>query len=141
DAAKNPDLVGKTPLQVMDAVIAGARRHGLSVILDRHRPDSGAQSELWYTSAWSEQRWIADWRSLADRYADDPTVIGMDLHNEPHGEACWGCGDAWRDWAAAATRAGNAVLAVNPKLLILVEGIERQRATQQGTQTTWWGGG
>jgi endoglucanase len=141
DAAKNPDLVGKTPLQVMDAVIAGARRHGLSVILDRHRPDSDAQSELWYTSAWSEQRWIADWRSLADRYADDPTVSGMDLHNEPHGQACWGCGDASRDWAAAATRAGNAILAVNPKLLILVEGIERQVATQHGTQTTWWGGG
>ena len=66
DAAKNPELVGKTPLQVMDAVIAGARRHGLSVILDRHRPDSGSQSELWYTPAWSEQRWIADWQLLAD---------------------------------------------------------------------------
>jgi endoglucanase len=141
DAAKNPGLVGKTPLQVMDAVIAGAGRHGLRVILDRHRPDSGAQSELWYTAAWSEQRWITDWRALAGRYAKDPTVIGMDLHNEPHGRACWGCGDASRDWAAAATRAGNAVLAVNPKLLILVEGIERQGVERPGGGTTWWGGG
>ncbi|GAA3612138.1 cellulase family glycosylhydrolase [Microlunatus ginsengisoli] len=136
DGRLNPDLVGETPLQVMDAVVAGARRHGLRVVLDRHRPDSGSQSELWYTSAWSEQRWIADWQALARRYADDPTVIGADLHNEPHGRACLGCGDPSRDWAAAATRAGNAVLAVNPRLLILVEGVEQQRAGG-----TWWGGG
>ena len=91
----------------MDAVVAARAAHGLSVILDRHRPDSGAQSELWYTPAWSEQRWIADWTMLAKRYANDPTVVGVDLHNEPHGAACWGCGDAKRDWAAAATRAGE----------------------------------
>ncbi|MBA8795374.1 endoglucanase [Friedmanniella endophytica] len=137
DASKNPGLVGKTPLQVMDAVIASARAHGLTVILDRHRPDSGSQSALWYTSAWSEQRWIDDWVMLAKRYRNDPTVIGVDLHNEPHGTACWGCGDRSRDWAAAATRAGNAVLAANPNLLIVVEGVEQQG----NNQATWWGGG
>ncbi|MET0989885.1 MAG: cellulase family glycosylhydrolase, partial [Glaciihabitans sp.] len=36
--AVNPTLQGKTPLQVMDAVIATAKANGLSVILDRHRP-------------------------------------------------------------------------------------------------------
>ncbi|MFM9469909.1 cellulase family glycosylhydrolase, partial [Streptomyces scabiei] len=60
-----------------------------------------------------------------------------DLHNEPHGPACWGCGDASRDWQAAATRAGNAVLAANPHLLIIIEGVERQG----DGGTTWWGGG
>ena len=133
----NPDLVGKTPLQVMDAVVAKARAHGLSVILDRHRPDSGAQSALWYTAQYSEARWIDDWTMLAKRYRADPTVIGVDLHNEPHGNACWGCGAPERDWAAAATRAGNAVLAVNPKLLVVVEGVEAQ--AKGGS--TWWGGG
>ncbi|MEH3089991.1 MAG: cellulase family glycosylhydrolase [Microbacterium arborescens] len=54
---------------------------------------------------------------LAARYKNEPAVIGVDLHNEPHGSACWNCGDAARDWRAAATRAGNAVLAVNPRLL------------------------
>ena len=133
----NPDLAGKTPLQVMDVVVAKARAHGLSVILDRHRPDSGSQSALWYTPQYSEARWIADWTMLAKRYRADPTVIGVDLHNEPHGSACWGCGAADRDWAAAATRAGNAVLAANPQLLIVVEGVE----TQASAGSTWWGGG
>jgi endoglucanase len=137
DYAKNPALAGKTPLQIMDAVVAGAQARGLRVILDRHRPDSNAQSELWYTAQYSEQTWIADWVMLANRYAGNPTVIGADLHNEPHGAACWGCGDVTRDWQAAATRAGNAIQAVQPDWLIIVEGVEAQG---NGTYT-WWGGG
>ncbi len=137
DAVKNPGLQNKSPLQVMDAVIASAKAHGLRIILDRHRPDSGSQSELWYTATYPETTWIADWVLLAKRYADEPAVIGADLHNEPHGPACWGCPDAGRDWAASATRAGNAVLAADPHLLILVEGVEH---LADGT-STWWGGG
>ena len=135
--AVNPDLAGKTPQQVLDILISKAAAAGLNVILDRHRPDSGSQSELWYTAQYSEARWIADWTALATRYLNDPTVIGVDLHNEPHGPACWGCGNAATDWQAAATRGGNAVLAVNPNLLILVEGIENQASGS----STWWGGG
>jgi len=137
DANANPGLVRLTPLQLMDTVIARAKAHGLSVILDRHRPDSGSQSELWYTSQYSEQKWIDDWKMLASRYKDEPAVIGVDLHNEPHGQACWGCGDPTRDWRAAATRAGDAVLAVNPRLLIVVEGVQ----VQNDGSNTWWGGG
>lgn len=137
DAVLNPGMQNKTPLQVMDAVIASAKSHGLRVILDRHRPDSGSQSELWYTAAYPESAWIADWVTLAKRYAQEPAVIGADLHNEPHGTACWGCADTARNWAAAATRAGNAVLAADPHLLVLVEGVERQ----SDGSSTWWGGG
>ncbi len=137
DATKNPTLQNKTPMQIMDAVIASAKAHGLRIILDRHRPDSGSQSELWYTPAYPESTWIADWVMLAKRYVNEPAVIGADLHNEPHGAACWGCGDPSRDWAAAATRAGNAVLAADPHLLILVEGVEKLA----DRTSTWWGGG
>jgi len=133
----NPGLAALSPLELLDRIVARADAHGLKVILDRHRPDSGGQSELWYTAQYSEQRWIEDWEMLAERYREDPTVIGVDLHNEPHGSACWGCGDPARDWSAAATRAGNAVLAVNPHLLIIVEGVEREA----DGSTTWWGGG
>jgi endoglucanase len=133
----NPGLGSLSTLQLLDKVISSAKGYGLNVILDRHRPDSGAQSELWYTSRYSEATWIADWKMLANRYKNQPSVIGVDLHNEPHGTACWGCGDAATDWRAAATRAGNAVLAVNPKLLIVVEGVERQ----PDGSSTWWGGG
>lgn len=131
----NPDLKGLNGLEIMDKIIAGARERGLKVILDRHRPDSHAQSELWYTSQVSEERWISDWVMLADRYSGDGTVIGMDLHNEPHGQATWGSEDPATDWRLAAERAGNAILAVNPNLLIIVQGVEQVQGDWY-----WWGG-
>lgn len=87
DLSKNPDLANLNGLQIMDKVVAYAGQIGLRVILDRHRPDSGGQSELWYTAAYPETRWIADWQMLATRYKGNATVVGMDLHNEPHGAA------------------------------------------------------
>ena len=131
------NLEGKRPLDVMDTVIARAKANGLQIILDRHRPTSADQSPLWYTPAVPESKWISDWKMLAGRYKNDSTVIGADLHNEPYGAATWGSGTTATDWQAAATRGGNAVLASNPKLLIIVEGIENQG---NGT-STWWGGG
>lgn len=131
----NRELEGSSGLELLDAIIEGAGQRGLKIILDRHRPDSTAQSELWYTSRYSEQRWIDDWKMLAMRYASDPTVIAADLHNEPRGMATWGDGNMATDWKAAAERAGNAILAVNPNWLIIVEGIEKV-----GSDYYWWGG-
>src|SRR6202000_3300260 len=39
------------------------------------------------------------------------------------------------DWHRAAERAGNAILAINPKLLIFVEGTDSYNG-----DFTWWGG-
>jgi endoglucanase len=135
DFNQNPDLTGLAPIQILDKLVAGARARGLRLVLDRHRPDSNAQSELWYTTQYGEQRWISDWQMLAQRYLGDPTVVGFDLHNEPHGSATWGDGNLSTDWRLAAQRAGNAILSVNPDLLIIVEGVE-----QAGGASYWWGG-
>ncbi|HSL46497.1 MAG TPA: cellulase family glycosylhydrolase [Anaerolineales bacterium] len=137
DYQKNPDLVNLTSLEVMDRIIAGASARGLRVILDNHRSTSGGGPEsngLWYTSTYPESRWIDDWKMLARRYKGNDTVIGMDLRNEPFG-ACWGCSDPSKDWRLAAEKAGNAILAIHPDLLIIVEGV----ANHNG-QSTWWGG-
>ncbi len=137
DFSKNPDLVGLNGLGILDKIVDYAGQVGLRIILDHHRSEAGAGAEgsgLWYTSAYSETRWIADWTMLAQRYAGNPTVIGVDLHNEPHGPANWGGGSA-NDWRLAAERAGNAILAANPNLLILVEGVE-----SGSSGSYWWGG-
>jgi len=131
----NPDLKGLTSLQVLDKIIAGCRARGLRVLLDRHRPTSAGQSDLWYTAQVSEKQWIDDWVTLAKRYRGDDTVIGADLENEPRGPATWGTGDLKTDWRLAAERAGNAILAVNPYWLIFVQGIEHV-----GNDWYWWGG-
>ncbi len=133
----NPDLVNLTSLQVMDKLIVGAGQRGIKIILDNHRSTPGGGPEsggLWYTSAYPESTWLADWKMLANRYKGNDTVIGADLRNEPYG-GCWGCGDTSKDWRLAAERAGNAILAIEPNWLIVVEGV----ATYNG-QSTWWGG-
>ncbi|WP_330463968.1 cellulase family glycosylhydrolase [Micromonospora zamorensis] len=153
----NPDLVGLSPLQILDKVIDYAGSKGMRIILDRHRPTAAGQSPLWYTSTVSEATWINDWKMLAQRYAGNPTVIGADLHNEPHAEgtnpaatgACWGCGDTTRDWRLAAERAGNAILGVQPNWLIFVEGVSCPSGglsnvwdgdTSNDEDCGWWGG-
>jgi endoglucanase len=135
DPTLNPDLKGASGLDILDKLVAGAKARGLRILLDRHRPTSGGQTPLWYSGDISEQRWIDDWKMLAKRYASEPTVIGADLHNEPHANATWGDGNMSTDWRLAAQRAGDAILGVNPDWLIIVEGIEAY-----ANNYYWWGG-
>ncbi len=133
----NPDLQGLNGIGILDKIVNYAGQIGLRIILDHHRSEAGSGAEgsgLWFTSQYPESRWIEDWTMLATRYANNPTVIGADLHNEPHGPANWGADDA-NDWRLAAERAGNAILAVNPNWLILTEGVEHASSGY-----TWWGG-
>lgn len=132
----NPNLQGKTALEVFDYFISAATKCGLYIVLDRHRPTAAQQSELWYTDEVPESKWIEDWVFLAKRYKKNSSVIACDLHNEPHGSAQWGNGDPATDWKTAAERAGDAILKANPNLLIIVEGIQHGK----NGDAYWWGG-
>ena len=140
--AINSDLQGLNSLEIMDAIIDYAGTIGLRVILDNHRSEAGNSAEasgLWYTEAYPETSWISDWQALVTRYQGNTTVIGVDLRNEPHnaasGGACWDCGTLTNDWHLAAERAGNAVLTINPKLLVFVEGTD-----EYNNNYYFWGG-
>ncbi|KAJ1552491.1 hypothetical protein HK096_011629, partial [Nowakowskiella sp. JEL0078] len=135
----NPELAGLTAIQVFDAIIAYCSKIGLFVFLDRHTPTSDTRTALWYTDTVPESKWISDWQSLASRYLTNSTVIGADLHNEPHGVACWGCGNVTVDWRLAAQRCANAIHQINPNWLIIVEGVESYYGN--GSDPVWWGGG
>jgi endoglucanase len=161
--AAMPALQGRRALDVMDAVIGSAGRHGLKVVLDDHRSDpawSAQGNGLWYSRAHSPRAWRQTLTDVARRYRGDDTVVGIDLRNEPgapptnkheyprNGGALWGVPDRWlsrhpRDWAAAAEQAGNAILACNPDLLIIVEGVRGDPAgpVYNGTRHLYWSGG
>jgi len=147
----NTDLAGLNDLQILDKIIAAAGADGLKVIIDNHRSEAGETAEangLWYTSAYPNSAWINDWATLAKRYANNPTVIGFDLRNEPHtptgvayaNGATWGTGDPNTDVRLAYQNAGNAILAANPNALIFCEGISNFPNSSGGFDTTWWGG-
>jgi len=133
----NKNLVGKSPLEIMDKVIEAAGEFGVKIILDNHsrEPDGYMNEQVWYTDKTPESLWIDDWVSLAKRYAGNTTVVAADLDNEPHGIASWGAGNSTTDWNSAAERCGNAILAANPDWVIVVEGTEKV-----GSDGYWWGG-
>ncbi|HJP76429.1 MAG TPA: cellulase family glycosylhydrolase [Pseudonocardiaceae bacterium] len=147
----NTDLKGLNSLQILDKIVGYAGQDGLKVILDDHRSEAGESAEqngLWYTSAYSDSAWVADWATIAKRYAGNSTVIGFDLRNEPHTPAgvayaqgaTWGTGDPNTDIRLAYQRAGNAVLAADPGALVFCEGISENPNSSGGFDSTWWGG-
>jgi endoglucanase len=126
--AANPSLEGENALAILDQVIAALTGAGIMVILDNHNSDAEwccsttDGNSLWYNSDYPQANWLADWQGIVARYQNNPMVIGVDLRNEPRSPATWG-GSAADDWHAAAELGGNAVLGVNPNLLIFVEGV------------------
>jgi endoglucanase len=136
DTDINPDMVGWTPGKLLDYFVEECKKRGILVMPDIHRmKGTGQITELWYDSIYTEAKIIDAWKIVVKRYINYPNVFAVDLKNEPHGQASWGTGNNSTDWDKAATRIGNAILDVNPKLLIFVEGVERFR-----NNGGWWGG-
>ncbi len=123
----NPQFLGKPALDVMDAVIDALARAQIMVILDNHMSRADwccSESDgngLWHNNEYPEGKWLADWETIVRRYKSEPWVVGVDLRNELRSGAQWGGSDPALDWHAAAERGGNAVLGVNPNLLVIVE--------------------
>ena len=92
---------------------------------------TGATSPCGPEGAFTEADWIADWRAMVRRFRSQPAVVGVDLRNEvrpdaavqPAVSAGWGSGPPELDWHRAATAAGNAVLAEDRDLLVIIEGL------------------
>ena len=75
-----------------DDVIGWCRKHGLKVILDMHSCPGGqtgtnhddSYGYPWLFRSEALQREYCDiWRKIAERYADEPVVLGYDIMNEP----------------------------------------------------------
>jgi len=140
DAALNPEMIGKTPLQALDLWMAEADRQGMYILLDFHSVSMVRQYATWFLSdpadfnlvynkqAYTKENWTRDLVFVAQRYASLSHFFGIDIYNEPNGIVRWSAGDANVSnpiyyWKAAAELASAAILAANPRLLIIVQGI------------------
>ena len=83
------------------------------------------------TQPYSETIWLEDLRTLAGLPAAlrVNNIIGIDIFNEPHDYT-------WTEWKTLTERAYQAVSAVNPNLLLFVQGIGTNAGTQDGSPTT-----
>ncbi len=150
----NPALEGMTSLQILDASIAYCKQIGLKVMLDMHRVVNTQMLNTWYADGYPSSDFEANWQWLASHYINNDTVIAADLFNEPHGSpgdtniAKWDSSTDQNNWKYEAERVANLILDVNPRLLIVVEGVEatpRDGYTYTETNSanydsTWWGG-
>lgn len=125
----NPDLDGKSAIDVFRAVIDYFTSIEVYVVLDHHRRTAGAGADGSPVSgSYTVQAWIANWLKLAAIYGDNTMVVGADLHNEPHDLT-------WSAWASYAEQCGNAIHAVAPDWIVIVEGVGTN-----GGDSYWWGG-
>jgi len=90
--------------ELTDSLIAWCRSNHMYVILDLHAAPGGqgndlnisdrdpSKPSLWQSEA-NRQKTIALWQKIAARYANEPTVGGYDILNEPN----WGFEDTLND--------------------------------------------
>lgn len=138
--AANQDLLrdGAPPLslEVFHAVVESLTAAGLLVIVNNHitqatwccgiNPCDLSWRNDWFGGGWlcripqTEEGWIANWETVMRPLVSNPLVLGADLRNEVRG--LWGTMH-WAVWAAAAEKASERLLALNPQWLMFVEGI------------------
>jgi endoglucanase len=149
----NPDLAGLDNLEVFDRFLALAQRYGLKVMLDVHSAEAdnaGHIYPVWFKGAITTERFYEAWEWVTARYRTNDTVVAMDVKNEPHGgagqspRAKWDGSTDPDNWKHACQTAGRRILAINPNVLILCEGVEiypRDGSSWDGGEfdTTWWG--
>lgn len=126
-----------SPLQGLRYVLEKAQGLGLYVLLDFHTfrcdliggnlPGRPFDPGRGYTKA----DWLADLGRMARLSLEFPNVFGVDLANEPYALT-------WSEWRALAVEGAQAVLSVNPKVLVAVEGVGN--ASDNGGYPAFWGG-
>ena len=159
--AYNEELNSMNSLEIFDYFLKLAEENGLKVMPDIHSAETNASGHtvnLWYTDKVTVKDYYHALEWFADRYKDNDTIVAFDLKNEPHGKpnegdaaAIWNDSKDANNWKYVAETAASKVLAKNPNVLIMVEGIEiypkniKKNGDYSSTNSddyyfNWWGG-
>jgi len=113
-------------LAAIDRAVGWARDVGLMVIFDQQiwSLNVAPAPPEFFTDPTLQESWLAMWRTLIDRYKDDPTVIGVDLMNEPWVAVAQSPSitDPQGIWETIVKRAVTELKPRNPNLLFVVAG-------------------
>ncbi len=153
----NPEIAGKTSLEIFDYWLRLCEQYGIKVMLDVHSAEadnSGHVYPVWWKGAITTEQFYTAWEWVTARYKADDTLVAMDVKNEPHGKANettrakWDGSADQDNFKYACETAGKRILAINPNVLVLCEGIEVYpkagvswaSTTPTDYYSTWWGG-
>lgn len=83
----NPYTYKQSAWDWLDQNIAWAKQHGIYLILNMHTPQGGYQSQGNGSALWeveeNQNRLIALWKAIAERYKDEKIIAGFGPLNEP----------------------------------------------------------
>lgn len=124
----DPACQHKKAIEILDMVFDKALQNNMVILLDLHRLHKEYISELWYSPSddqYPTSVFFATWFWMLDRYMDRPNLMGIDLLNEPHGQATFGSGDPSMDWKLFIEDAVPRIMSRYPErsFLVFVEGI------------------
>jgi len=158
--ASNAKLNDMNSLEIFEYVLEVCSSVGIKVMPDIHSAKtdaSGHNYPVWYNGNITADDYYASLEWMADRYKDNDTIIAYDLKNEPHGKphesprAKWDGSKDADNWKHVAETAALKILAKNPNVLIMVEGIEIypkdikkngdfSSKNESDYYYNWWGG-
>ena len=109
--------------QAMDQGVEWAKQHGMYVIMDWHSignlKEARFTSDMYNTTL---EETFKFWRTVAERYKDEPTVALYELFNEPTVTAP-GVGDcSWTEWKEIQEQLIDAIRGINPHAICLCAG-------------------
>ncbi len=128
----HPEIWLEEGFKRIDRLVDWCREAGLWVILDMHGAPGGQTGEnidngwgypFLFTSERSRKRAVEVWRKLAERYRNEPAVLGYELLNEPIPNF-----DAYRELDAKLEplyrRMTSAIREVDPNHIIILGGAQ-----------------
>lgn len=78
----------KSGFDWIDKNVKWAKKYNMGIIINMHCPQGGYQSSGGGTALWTDKacqkRLTSLWKAIAERYADEPTIWGYGLVNEPN---------------------------------------------------------
>lgn len=117
--------------QRIDSVVTWCREAGLYLILDMHdcpggqtgdNIDDGHGYPWLFESEQSQQLFCSIWQRIADRYKDEPVILGYELANEPIAHYFENKEDLNKQLEPLYKRAVKAIREVDPHHIILLGG-------------------
>ncbi|HUX61635.1 MAG TPA: cellulase family glycosylhydrolase [Ignavibacteriaceae bacterium] len=139
----SPGVYLQSGWAIFDSLISWCTKYNVYVILDLHCAPGGESDQtisdydpavpsLWQDTA-KQTRTVELWRTIANRYKDNPTVAGYDLLNEPRWDFPNGNNKPLHDLYVRIT---NAIRSVDANHILFIEG--NQYATDFSGLTPPW---
>lgn len=127
ESDSNPYHYKKSGFDWLDKNIKWAKKYGMGIIINMHYPQGKFQSngeglELW-TKKSNQDRLTALWKNIARRYANEPTVWGYGLINEPVVPMKGTMEQTYEQYNKLMQRLSDEIRSVSPYQAIFVEGI------------------